>query len=51
MRSKLFAVGLIGLLSLVSPSAASAHGDVTQAVPAADSKILEAPTEVSIELD
>lgn len=51
MRSKLFAVGLIGLLSLVSPSTASAHGDVTQAVPAADSKILEAPTEISIEFD
>jgi len=51
MRSKLFAVGLIGLLSLVSPSAAFAHGEVTQAVPAADSKILEAPTEVSVEFD
>ena len=38
-------------LSILSFTNASAHGEITQAVPAADSKVLAAPTEVSIEFD
>jgi hypothetical protein len=38
-------------LSILSFTSASAHGEITQAVPAADSKVLAAPTEVSIEFD
>ena len=38
-------------LLLASPVNAFAHGEITQATPAADSTVIAAPTEVSIEFD
>jgi LPXTG-motif cell wall-anchored protein len=49
MIKKIFT--LCALLLIASPINAFAHGDITQAIPAADSKVVAAPTEVSIEFD
>jgi methionine-rich copper-binding protein CopC len=49
MIKKLFT--LCALFLIASPINAFAHGDITQALPAADSKVVAAPTEVSIEFD
>ena len=49
MIKKIFT--LCALFLIASPINAFAHGDITQAIPAADSKVVAAPTEVSIEFD
>jgi methionine-rich copper-binding protein CopC len=49
MIKKLFT--LLALLLITSPINAFAHGEITQAIPAADSNVIAAPTEVSIEFD
>ena len=51
MRNKLTTLFSISCLLLLPLASASAHGDITQAVPAADSTVIAAPTEVSIEFD
>ena len=42
---------LCAALIISSPISAFAHGEISQAIPAADSTIITAPTEVSIEFD
>ena len=42
---------LCAAILISSPIPAFAHGDITQAIPAADSTVIAAPTEVSIEFD
>ena len=42
---------LVAALMFATPLNAFAHGDITQAIPAADSTIVAAPSEVSIEFD
>jgi len=49
MLKKLFT--LCALFLLAAPTNAFAHGEITQAIPAANSKVLTAPAEVSIEFD
>jgi len=49
MIKKLFTLCAVFLIA--SPINAFAHGEITQAIPAADSKVIAAPTEVSIEFD
>jgi hypothetical protein len=49
MIKKLFT--LCAVFLIVSPINAFAHGEITQTIPAADSKVIAAPTEVSIEFD
>jgi LPXTG-motif cell wall-anchored protein len=49
MIKKLFT--LCAVILIASPVNAFAHGDIIQAIPAADSKVIAAPTEVSIEFD
>ena len=44
-------LALCAVLLLASPTNALAHGEITQATPAADSKVIAAPIEVSIEFD
>jgi methionine-rich copper-binding protein CopC len=44
-------LALCTALLLATPINAFAHGEITQATPAADSKVLTAPAEVSIEFD
>ena len=51
MRNKLATLFSITFLLLLPLASASAHGDITQAIPAADSTVIAAPTEVSIEFD
>jgi methionine-rich copper-binding protein CopC len=51
MRNKLATLFSITCLLLLPLASASAHGDITQAIPAADSTVIAAPTEVSIEFD
>ena len=42
---------LSAALLLATPSNAFAHGEITQAIPAIDSTVIAAPTDVSIEFD
>ncbi len=42
---------LCASILISSPVSASAHGEITRSTPAADSKVVAAPTEVSIEFD
>ena len=42
---------LCAALMISSPITAFAHGEITQAIPAADSTVIAAPSEVSIEFD
>ncbi len=49
MIKKLFTLCAVFLIA--SPINAFAHGEITQTIPAADSKVIAAPTEVSIEFD
>ena len=42
---------LCAAILISSPVSAFAHGEITRSTPAADSKVLTAPTEVSIEFD
>ena len=51
MRDKLTTLFSISCLLLLPLASASAHGEITQAVPAADSTVIAAPAEVSIEFD
>ena len=49
MIKKILVLAIVSLFFF--PTAAFAHGEMVQAVPAADSKVLTAPAEVSIEFD
>lgn len=51
MLKRTLAILATVFLTFISLSNASAHGEITEAVPAADSKVLAAPTEVSINFD
>ena len=51
MFKKISVVFVAFLISLLSTSMAFAHGDITQAIPAADSTVIAMPTEISIEFD
>jgi hypothetical protein len=51
MLKRTLAILATVFLTFISLSSASAHGEITQAVPAADSKVLSAPSEISIEFD
>ena len=51
MLKRILAISGVIFLTFLSLTSAAAHGEITQAVPAADSKVLAAPTEVSIEFD
>ena len=42
---------LCAVLMIASPISAFAHGEITQAIPAADSTVIAAPSQVSIEFD
>jgi len=42
---------LCAALMIVAPVSAFAHGEITQATPAADSTVITAPSQVSIEFD
>ena len=44
-------LALFAALLLATPTNALAHGEITQATPAEDSKVIAAPIEVSIEFD
>ena len=44
-------ITLCAVILIGSPFNAFAHGEIMQTIPAADSKVLVAPTEVSIEFD
>ena len=51
MRKKLMALGFLFALLFISFEPAFAHGDITQAIPAADSTVASMPTEISIVFD
>lgn len=51
MFKKISVIFVAFLISLLSTSMAFAHGDITQAIPAADSTVIAMPTEISIVFD
>ncbi len=51
MKNRLVTLLSITCLLLLPLASASAHGEITRAIPAADSTVIAAPAEVSIEFD
>ena len=51
MKKRIALFFAVLLLAFSMPISAFAHGDITRAIPAADSQILSLPSEVSIEFD